>query len=307
MGIMAYESDSISINGLRADALLHHYWNSFVKFKIIRYLKNRELSLLKAKVDGVSDKINIRNLRCHNVQQLDFLLARLKAFKHEYGRPKIYNLYYSLAEFRNGMPFQNLAGDKWQERKSLISDFNKVAHLNIVAYDCMIDIDAAGFDDIGAAWDSADAVRSFMDLHNCPYHLRFTGRGFCFIIPFRFFKGQDFNFELYHEKSIYKLFSQINEFFYDKFSEMTDTGLNDHRRLVKIPYSLSIYNEGAFMCAPMQTSNEFADFSIDKYRLQNIKWIFESPSHAGDEHIFNKDGNLSQLLDEIKKYRVKKK
>ena len=72
------------------------YFIPKVKFNIIKYTKNRETALIS------HDKaITLRMLKIHSVQHIDFHLKSLNWFKNKW------NMYYSLAEYKEGIPNQN--------------------------------------------------------------------------------------------------------------------------------------------------------------------------------------------------------
>lgn len=245
--------------------------------------------MLPSKTEHFDRRIATRNILVKNIQGIQFWLERLNAFKTP---ERMYNMYYSMAKFKT-FPMRD---PKTFELE--IPDWNEKAYRFIIGYDMLIDIDG-GDNDIDYAVDSAKRIKARLDGFNVPYHMRFSGRGFHFIIPSRFFVPELLetdnvnNFNPHKDDNIYSLMRKIAEYLYDVDSEFIDRDVYDHRRVAKIPYSLAIYDDNVFICKPVKDLN---DFKIESYLLQNNKDL----KIEGDT-LHNSDGNTFALIKEVLK------
>lgn len=259
-----------------------------VKFHMIRYTYKRETMLIPPK-HSVSGGKTTRMIKIHNVQHLDLWLQSM----HIADSKKDYNMYYSLAKYKDGIPhgslnlserdFGNWNEDHWKEMES---------------YDFVIDVDAGNHKEIEFAYYSAVKVKKFFDELNVPYNLRFSGMGFHFLIPYNYFSDlkMDLSFDPDSEHSIYNLYNSIANKLHKKFSEMVDVTIYDSRRVIKIPYSLAMYSSGNFICMPFYSDEEFDKFYYKHYRpIDLFSKINRSP-----EKLFNINGNLFKLLKEMR-------
>ena len=133
----------------------------------------------------------------------------------------------------------------------------------------LIDIDAGDFSEMGFAVETADNLKLVFDTQNIPYHLRFSGMGFHFIVPYRYFPSEK-SLNPYENKNIYQYMKKISEKLNKKYSEMIDYNIYDSRRIAKLPYSLSIYNDGTYICCPV---NDLKNFNYQDYNLAKFKKI----------------------------------
>ena len=270
-----------------------HYGNYNVQYYFLNYLQNREFSALRSKGRNAFACANMRNMRVHNIQGFKFFMEFLRMF--DIG--KDYNMYYSMAKFRNGIPERNLKNNDWEKEK--FEEWNENCHNDIIGYDMLIDIDAGEHDNIDYAVDSAKRIRNRLNHLNVPYQLRFSGMGFHFIIPSRYFVPELIesdrvdNFNPHKDGNVYQDMMKIAQYLYDVDSEMIDKDLFDSRRLAKLPYSLSIYDDAVFVCKPVNP-DELDYFKIEKYLLINNKM----PVLDADT-IYNPDGNVFKLIEAV--------
>lgn len=237
---------------------INNYWKwyfiSKIKFNIIKYTKNRESCLISH-----DRKITLRMLKIHSVQHIDFHLKALNWYKNKW------NLYSSLGTYETGIPNQSF---NLKERDN--SEWRKEHWKEMVAYDFMVDIDATNHNDIEMAKYSTLLVVKLFDKHNIPYEVRFSGMGFHIIVPYSYFKNKNHSFDRQdRDNNIYTFYREIAETLNNEVSEMIDYGLNDARRLCKVPYSLAIYKNNIYVCMPL-TLNELESFELENYTPDKI-------------------------------------
>ena len=267
-----------------------------VKFRMIQYTYNREVMFIKQS-DGYGGA-STRMIRIHNVQGIDvwFKVLRIHEFQREY------NMYYSLAKYRNGIPFSTL-----ELSKRDFSDWTKNHWKEMVSYDFLLDIDAGNHHDIMFAHESALNVKKLFDRCEVPYHLRFSGRGFHFVIPYQYLmtcyeyfgNNDDDFFNPNSEKNIYNFFMHIAMELHSLSSEMIDTSIYDSRRVTKIPYSLALYDGRNYVCTSFDNDLQFIGFDL-KNMKPHAKYHEVVSVNKWIEHLFNPKGNVFKLLKELK-------
>ncbi|GAH36612.1 unnamed protein product, partial [marine sediment metagenome] len=215
----------------RLDWVRSYYYRLDVQYEIIKQLKNRECALLLPswETNVKSLKKSVRNLRVHSPQYLQRALKKLNFITVK--ETELFNLYGSVATYKEGIPFTVLyLADR--DTKT----WNRIHYTKMVAYDFFLDIDAGSHKDINHALRSCIMVCDFLTSLKCPYSVRFSGKGFHIIIPHKYFK---FNkFDPHDENNIYKSYYIIAKYILDEFSEMVDLSIYDSRRVCKIAYSL---------------------------------------------------------------------
>lgn len=260
------------------------YQLASVKFEMIKFMKYRESSfLVPSYMTSLYKHFNVRMLKIHSVQHLDIIR---RALKIDTARKKM-NLYYSLARYDGGIPNQSLALSKRDNEK-----WKNTHHNHINAYDFLLDIDSGNFIDLKWAYLSAKEIKKHFDLYDTPYELRFSGKGFHFIIPYSYFKHLNHNFIPHDDNSIYKFYSKFADTLHREFSEMTDKSIYDSRRLCKVPYSLAIYEDQYLICTPFKDDVEFDDFDIEDFKAENYKFVIRDRG----THIFNEYGSVDKVL-----------
>lgn len=265
----------------------HKWYNrSDVKFKLIKYLYNREFAMLKSKFNNSA--FSIRDLRVHNTQHLDFMLGRFKAFQ----KNRYYNLYYSLARYKEGIPKQDLSFDPETGKFNRdVSDWRNNFESQIIEYDFLLDIDAGVHKDMGFAHDTVEYIIRDFNVYKVPYKLRFSGMGFHIIIPYKYFP-KHLSFKSTEKDNIYKLYYNIAKKFSEYYSEQIDLTIYDSRRICKIPYSLSIYGKDkAFACMPFEDEKNFREFELRDYGFNDDNVV-----QFQDDVLFNPQGNIDKLL-----------
>ncbi len=237
-----------------------YYRNDSVLYKIIRYLYNREFALITSKVseNEIKNHIAERNLRCHNVQGLNYLIRWYDVISNKI------NLYYSLAEYKHGLPLRFL-GDKERDFE-VTSDWNKNHWKEMIHYDFLIDIDAKNQQQMKGALYTAMKLRDMLIKNRGRFEVRFSGRGFHFIILNDFYKDLKDPFKPNTDINIFTKYRKLADKF-NQISEQIDVNIYDSRRLVKVPYSLAFYDDGAFVCCPVTT---LENFDRNYYKLENF-------------------------------------
>lgn len=269
---------------------LFYYNNYRIQHFFLRYLYNRECAVIPSKKSLINSsekrKMITRNMRVHNTQSFQFWLKFIRMFSD---KTRLFNFYYSLAEFNTGIPYRNV---KENNLKEDFSSWTENCHKEIRSYDMLIDIDSGSFDEFDFALESAQYLQKRMDNWNVPYHLRFSGMGFHFVIPYKFFPNH-LSTDPSSELNIYERMKMISEHLSEDISEMIDTTIYDSRRLTKIPMSLALYPEGDFVCVPVE---ELSSFDLEHYRLEN----FKNFAYIPDDILHNNMGNLGVFKEWLK-------
>ncbi len=255
-----------------------------VKFEMIKFLNNREVAFLKPSF-STTKGMSTRMLRIHNVQSLDAWNKNL----HVWEGKKDYNMYHSIAKFKNGIPFSSF---NLTDRD--FGNWNRDCWQEIEEYDFFLDIDSGNHKELEFSCYSAKVIKQLFDNLDVPYLLRFSGMGFHFIIPYRFFNYKNFN--PHDDDNIYNIFMDIAIKLHNKFSEMIDLNIYDYRRVVKIPYSLALYKDKSFVCLPLNSDEEFENFNLKNMMPSN--WI--SKVRGRGEKLFNEKGNVNKLMNQLK-------
>lgn len=233
------------------------YFNPKIKFKIIQYTRNRETALLGWS-RSKQRQVPLRMLKIHSVQHIDFHLKAINWSKVRW------NMYYSLAEYKNGIPNQkfNLAARDHTE-------WNENHYKEMIGYDYLIDIDATDHFEMEHAKRSALNVASLLMDHDIPHEIRFSGCGFHIVVPYYYFAPFNRSFEHGNKDSIYYMYSLISRKLNKEMSEMIDIKINDARRLCKLPYSLALYNNKMFVCMPL-SMEKLKNFELYDYTPNEV-------------------------------------
>lgn len=252
-----------------------------VKYKLKDYTYNREVAFIE-----IPSRNIIRKRRIHNMKGFE---VYIKSLHIDLGRK--YNMYYSLAKYKNGVPYGSLNFSKDKDNPTLNYFWKVKYYQEMESYDFLLDIDADSQKEIGYAYYSAKQIKILLDKFNVPYYLRFSGCGFHFIIPYKFFP--QLSFDPFDNTNIYLCYKQIAQKIKSKFSHMIDLGIYDSKRLVKIPYSLAFYDNEYFLSVPFNNDNEFDNFKLENMKPNNYYKYLE----LRKEKLFNEQGNLNKLFE----------
>lgn len=285
---------------VKQDLFKDWYSRAEVKFEIIRFLQNREFACLVPSWFSEGQKKSKRNLRCHNIQQLDFILNRwLKPLQQGI----IYNLYYSMSKFRNGFPI--FKGNS-EERREKVEEYKKVCFKDVVTYDWLVDVDALSHSEnnIYFAYESAKTIKKLFDKFKVPYELRFSGKGFHFIVQAAYLRELNLHYEPFINGSIYRFLTNLSKVLNEKYSELIDWKIPDSRRVAKIPYSISFYKGQDYICIPFLSDKEFNDFELEKMIPDKWMSFLKTNVRNRGSFLFNKK---FEPIDKFLKYLEVKK
>lgn len=268
------------------DKILDWYYSKSVKFEIVKQLYRRELALLIPSwcKNPKLRKTSTRMLKVHNANHYDFCLQALE-YKQ---RRQPYNFYYSLATYFNGIPDQDL---NFKRRDNTYWKTHHTEHMK--SFDFLLDLDVSTHLDIDIAFQSARVITEFLNLHKCPYSLRFSGKGFHIVIYDFFFPA--YPYEILTKPNIYMFYSMIAKKLYKRFSELIDLSIYDSRRVCKLPYSLALFPEKQYVCWCFKNYQEFLDFKLKDYDLDN----FNKEIYKRGLFIINKAGGVDSFLNAI--------
>ena len=237
-----------------------------VRYEQIKFMLNREFACLVPSYyrHTPMGKRNARNFRAHNTQSIQLILDRILRYNEQ---QTVYNLYYSMAEYKGGLP---LFSPNLTSRKKHADQWKTDHYKSMKGYDWLIDIDAGDHTEILQAKQTTIRICDFLDGYRVPYQLRFSGCGFHIIVPYDYFKVLKLSFDPYEEHNIYKVLSQLSKRLNEMFSEMVDWNITDSRRVAKLPYSISYYSKKEYVCLPLLTDEELHDFVLEKYELMKV-------------------------------------
>lgn len=247
------------------------YWNNKIKYAMLPFLKNKELALLPPIWAGQANR-SVRTARAHNVQQLDIIRKWTSADSQEI----LYQYYASIATYEKGVIKTTL---NINERIKQTEEWKKNHYKTMKSYDFFIDIDGTDETEYEFTKESARNIKGFLDYHTIPYQLRYSGNGFHFLIPHEFMTNTHPMNPHGDIENIYQFYKSIAKGMYEKYSELIDIGIYDSRRVIKIPFTLALYEDRVRVCTPIISDEHFQQFT---------------PQMATPEHILNNIHNLYQ-------------
>ena len=215
--------------------VLKYYQEDHNIANICPFLIMRETALLNK---GERIRYNeIRNIRIFNKKNFDFnIKARILKNK------VIYNIYYSLATYKNGVPLLNYLGYTDEEKAFIKLDWSQNYWKTITDYDWLIDIDSPDLKSLGHCAQDTYKICLDLDKKGIVYSVRFSGCGFHIITRYtQIPKYKDYSFNPFDKKNIYIHCNKLNKKYHDKISEMVDYSINDARRIIKVPNTI-VYN-----------------------------------------------------------------
>jgi len=278
---------------------INWYFAPQIKFKMLPYLRDREFALLIPK-DFPFPQATTRMLRVHTVQSFDFYYDVTGMKEKRF----FYNFFSSVAKYKNGLPKIPF---KIELRREFKKEWNENHWKNIEGYDFFLDIDGT-HDTFDLTKQSAIDVKTFFDNNNIPHRLRFSGKGFHFVIPYEYFEAhipEKWNsFNPNDLKNIYQFFGRLAKYIHDSISEMVDPQIYDARRIIKLPYSLALYDDGYFVCLPISSMNDLIKFNYEDALY--TKWDYDAIRYHLGDILFNENGNVKKLISEAIKYKYLK-
>lgn len=236
---------------------LKHAWynNLATQYEIIKQLKNKELCLLTPKYAN-QQRINTRTWRCHNTQHWQTLHEGLSITKKGYP----YNYYKSVATYQQGIPYQtmNLSqrnNDAWIHNH----------HQEIIEYPFIIDIDSPTHEDLSFAKEATRTLTKQMHKQKQTFTVTFSGCGFHITTP----SPAPPNFDPSQNENVYQWHQDLAQDLKETITELIDTSIYDSRRVIKIPYTLSQYEDATYICWPL-TPEELTAFKLEDYELETF-------------------------------------
>ena len=272
---------------------LHEIWylsnNHQYKYEMFKEMKDKEIAFIAPKIKQLKDRQNnyaIRYMKLNNVQQLSILYDKSDSILNK----MYFNIYMSCATYKDFpmFPFNQI------KKKTKVEEmgWRSKHHKKIVSYDFFLDIDCPDIRYIMQAHKDALHIKQIFDAHLVPYQLIFSGEGFHFIVKNDI---DEYSFNPYNEKNIYKRFAEIARYLYDNVTEFIDLSVYDSRRVRKVPYSLASYDHGVYMCYPFEDHNEFYCFDLEDMKAENIGDV-----RGRGTHIFNQGNDPRNLFKVIK-------
>lgn len=236
------------------------YSNRHLHYLIALPSRLREFSILASSKEERTFK-NTRNLRCHRPQDLQFFWRALRIIKD-----KLYmNFYHSICRYERGVP--PVALNQWRD----MTEWNLTCREHIIDYPFLIDIDCDSHDQMEQAKEGARKI--LIDLlekkHNGIF-LSLSGMGFHILVPMeQMTKNREFDDR--KPNNIYDEYKKKAREYHDKFCGMVDLNIYDHRRLMKCPYSLAVYDDCMVVAHPFSSSTieEFLNFDLNRYKIEN--------------------------------------
>lgn len=256
------------------------YWYSLpsVKFEIIKFTQNREFRLGIPKHEKKGQKLT-KAYRVHNTKGFEHIMT---AYNH-----KRLNIFTSVAKYTQGVPFEHYNQFEHVDH----GEFYKDKWKKIKEYDFFIDIDAPSHEDIEYAYLSAIEIKALFDKHKTPYYLRFSGKGFHFVIPDDKIPITK-NYNPKESNNIYSKYLKIAKRIKEECSELVDLRIYESNRKIKIPYTLALYQDQEYLCLPFNSNAEFENFDLQFMKPEHwIKMIRDRY-----QTLFNAKGDATELL-----------
>jgi hypothetical protein len=244
-------------------------------YEMMKIGKNRELAV----INPFKKSEAIRCIRVDNAQQFMAVLKWINFDK------RTWNFYYSLAKYKNGIPKQTF---NMEERDN--TAWNKEHWKEIESFDFLIDFDCNSHEEIEAIKPEVKAVSDL--LCNIPHSIRYSGMGYHIVIPGEYMpKGISFDPEAKNNyfDFLYELLLALKKHYCD----WIDTGCHDPRRVVKIPYSLALYEDENYVCWPLRTHKEL-ELSPNHHLTSNVLASYEPIRNRGLPLL-----NLEKTIDYI--------
>jgi hypothetical protein len=201
------------------------------------------------------------------------------------------NCYYSLAVFEHGVPFTSILIENKKQRNEICKKFNEECYDDIIEFDFLVDIDLRDHEDVELGKEALENISEFLDEHDFPYQVVFSGKGFHIKTPYKYF-GLECDSRI--SDNVYEVYQEIAVYLNENFSDFVDCSIYDPRRLCKIPFTVAFYKNFAVFCAPLNTKQEIENFKIENYKYGNYL-----PENY-DIIIFNETGNVKNLIDHIR-------
>ena len=249
------------LNSLQLE-IIDWYSRQEIVFELVKLLKNRETVFISP-FSGKATRM--MKIHCLNHWKA---VCKWMNFYH-----KIYNLFYSLAKYDgDGIPNQVF---DFEARKPINRQWTEDNWKHITGFDMMIDFDCDN--DKQCEEVKKDVLKVSELLKDVPHSIRFSGCGFHIIISSEFL-FKPLSQEWYNPDKIisfYSLWEDILKALQKDYCGLIDIGITDSRRVCKVPYSLALYEEGAYVCYPYFKHSEISEILIPQF---TTSWILSSTS-----------------------------
>lgn len=262
--------------------LEHYYKSKEFREAIYPYVTRREIAFLPAKqiTEEQHDNIpQIRNCQITNKTGITFLADFLKYTT----RHRAFCWYMSLAQYRNGLPKAKLGWKYKDQRREELDQWyakdNKGINQSmkdITYYEYVIDIDPPDHSkySIEAMINTAQNLRDQLKKEGHTFFIVFSGMGFHFYIKDN---QQEYSYIPHSPNEIYREMHRRASHYESQISEFIDCRLYDNRRLIKIPYSISIYGRLMYQSRPLSTPEELDTFELENYSFNHRRIKFDKP------------------------------
>jgi len=267
-----------------------YYKRLDVQYNLIPQLFNREFGLLIPSwvTDQDTLKTSTRMLRAHSCQHIQYILSNLRWAERELP----YNFYHSLATYKTGVPFQNMRF--WEHsREPEIASWKEIHESEMGNYDLLLDIDAPDHDSVMLAHEGMVLIHDYFMSLQVPHIVKFSGKGFHIVIPGHY-NNYNREFSSGKKNNIYMFYARIAKKLQAKFTDFVDTSIYDPRRLCKLAYSLSIYQDLIYVSYPLN-QNDIETFRLEDYEFGNFNRTIIKRGLI----LFNPYGDLSRLLVDL--------
>jgi len=214
-----------------------YYDNIQTIYRILRYTYNREACLLSKDNTDVKYKV-MRHKKVENVTNF-----RLNVYDCIVYYKTCFNLYYSLARYKNGIPiFHPKLYGSFEGMKEAKIKWKEEHHQHIESFDWLIDIDSPDYAHIDVAYNDALEISKALQEKKILHDIRFSGCGFHIVVEYENIPHkEEYHFNPYKDGNIYAYLGKKTKYYHDRYSALVDYNLNDSRRITKTPYSL-VYN-----------------------------------------------------------------
>jgi hypothetical protein len=253
------EQISQSVNFLN---YIKWYDNIEVVYEMMRCMRDKEVAV----INPFKKAECIRNIKINNAQQVYDVGKWINADK------RTWNWYVSLAAYKEGIPNQTF---NMEERDN--TKWNEEHWKHIRHFDFLIDFDCDTHDLVKEA--KLDVLRVSNLLSTIPHSIRYSGMGYHILIPGEYMP-QGLSYDPDAEDNYYDMLHDLLEAIRRKHSDFVDTGCHDPRRVVKIPYSLALYEDDNYVCWPLRTVRELDKDPIS-YLSSSVLREFEPVRNRG--------------------------
>jgi len=235
---------------------IEYYKNSKILFELIKQCASREIVFLQKAEHENYDRFCIRQINARSINVLQSNFDRFDFFEMPL------NIYYSLAKYKY-IPF---ASFNMAERRDQYKEWAEDWRNQFLAIDFGFDFDGK---DLKEVWRYAKVLKDFLDKHQQPYRISFSGnKGFHIEIPqenLPKFSNYDQCLTVWQYvtegiKSKLGLKSINDDGFFD------DT-IADLKRIFKLKYSWDV--SSGFICLPLDDA-QFNNFSTDLCKPENV-------------------------------------